>query len=54
MTPEKTINKEATVKNIMKVAKGHIKDYDIFNKLISNDEDLKLLALFWSVEIVYN
>ena len=49
----KKIDKEATIKNILKAAEGNITDIDAFNKLMKKEEDILDAALLWDAEIVY-
>jgi hypothetical protein len=49
----KQIDKEATKKKILEVAKDNIINKDGFNKLMENDADIRMVALFWGVELVY-
>jgi hypothetical protein len=49
----KKINKEATIKNILKAAEGHITDIDAFNKLMTSNEEIEDAAALWEAEIVY-
>jgi hypothetical protein len=53
MDKERKINREATIKNILKKAKGSIKNMDSFNAKIENEEFLKDSALYWEAKIVY-
>jgi hypothetical protein len=53
MNGKKKINKEATIKNILKKAEGHITDKDAFNKLMQDEDELESSAELWDAEIVY-
>ena len=49
----KKINKEATIKNILKAAEGNITDIDKFNELMKDEEELLDAASLWDAEVVY-
>ena len=47
------IDKEATIKNILEAAEGHIKDMEAFKELMKNEQDIIDTALLWDAEVVY-